>query len=58
MAKQHRMAAVTLGCARGFGEAVAGRGIGLPGLVLWVVVLGSLLTISRRLRHIAAGLRA
>jgi phosphatidylglycerophosphate synthase len=58
MAKQHRMAAVTLGCALGFGEAVAGRGIGLPGLVLWVVVLGSLLTISRRLRHIAAGLRA
>ena len=28
MAKQHRMAAVTLGCLLGFGEAVAGGGLG------------------------------
>ncbi|MFO1208779.1 MAG: CDP-alcohol phosphatidyltransferase family protein [Amaricoccus sp.] len=58
MAKQHRMAAVTAGCLLGFGAAVAGSGLGLPGIVLWIVLLGSLATIARRLRHIAAGLRA
>lgn len=58
MAKQHRMAAVTAGCLLGFGEAVAGGGPGLPGIVLWLVLLGSLVTIVRRLRHIAVGLRA
>ena len=57
MAKQHRMAAVTLGCLVGFAEAVAGGGPGLPGLLLWVVFLGSLLTIARRLGHVARGLR-
>ena len=42
MAKQHRMAAVTLGCLLGFAEAVAGGGPGLPGILLWAVLLGSL----------------
>ena len=49
MAKQHRMAAVTLGCLLGFAAAVAGGGRGCPGLVLWAVLLGSLVTIARRL---------
>jgi len=56
MAKQHRMAALSLGCLAGFGEAVAGSGMGLAGLVLWAVLLGSLVTIARRLRAIAQGL--
>jgi phosphatidylglycerophosphate synthase len=56
MAKQHRMAAISLGCLLGFAEAVAGRTLGLPGIVLWVVLAGSLLTVARRLRLIAGGL--
>jgi hypothetical protein len=58
MAKQHRMAAVSLGCLLGFLAALAGMGAGLPGIVLWAILLGSLVTIARRLRHIADGLRA
>jgi phosphatidylglycerophosphate synthase len=56
MAKQHRMAAVTAGCLVGFAAALLGRGAALPGLLLWAVLLGTLLTIARRLRHIARGL--
>ncbi|HET9067185.1 MAG TPA: CDP-alcohol phosphatidyltransferase family protein [Amaricoccus sp.] len=56
MAKQHRMAAVTLGCLIGFAEALAGSGPGLAGLLLWGVLAGTLLTIVRRLRHVARGL--
>ncbi|HET9069806.1 MAG TPA: CDP-alcohol phosphatidyltransferase family protein [Amaricoccus sp.] len=56
MAKQHRMAAVTLGCLLGFAERLAGSGPGLAGLLLWVVLAGTLLTIARRLRRIARGL--
>ena len=58
MAKQHRMAAVSLGCLLGFAAALAGRGAALPGLLLWAILLGTLLTIARRLRHIADGLSA
>jgi phosphatidylglycerophosphate synthase len=58
MAKQHRMAAVTLGCVLGFGEALAGGGPGLPAVVLWGILLGGLLTIVRRLAHIARELGA
>lgn len=56
MAKPQRMAAVTLGCVIGFGAALAGRGAGLPAIVLWVIVAGSAVTVVRRLRAIAAGL--
>ncbi len=56
MAKQHRMAAITLGCLAGFGAALSGRGAGLPDLVLWVVCLGALVTAARRIRHIARGI--
>lgn len=58
MAKQHRMAALTAGCLVGFLEALAGSTLGLTGLILWVVFLGSLVTIARRLLHIAGELRA
>ena len=57
MAKQHRMAAVSLGCLLGFAAALAGAGASLPGIVLWAILLGSLVTIVRRLHHIAQGLR-
>ena len=56
MAKQHRMAAITLGCALGAAELVAGRAPVTPEIVLWVVTLGALLTAARRLRVIARGL--
>jgi phosphatidylglycerophosphate synthase len=57
MAKQHRMAAISLGCILGFAEAVAGTTLGLAGIVLWVVLVGSLVTVARRLLLIAEGLR-
>ena len=57
MAKQHRMAAVSLGCLLGFAAALAGAGASLPGIVLWAILLGSLVTVVRRLHHIAHGLR-
>jgi phosphatidylglycerophosphate synthase len=56
MAKQHRMAAVTGGAVLGFGAALAGAGPLLPALVLWVILAGTVLTIVRRLRLIAAAL--
>ena len=58
MAKQHRMAAITAGCAIAFVEALAGGGWGLARLVLWAVALGTVFTAARRLRIVAAGLRA
>jgi hypothetical protein len=51
------MAALTAGCALGFAEALAGSPLGLTGILLWGVFLGTLVTIARRLMHIAAGLR-
>lgn len=56
MAKQHRMAAVTLGAVLGFGEALVGGGPGLPRLVLWAILIGTLVTVARRLGRIAARL--
>jgi phosphatidylglycerophosphate synthase len=56
MAKQHRMAAVTAGCVSGFAAALLGAGAALPGLLLWAILLGTLVTIACRLRHIARGL--
>jgi phosphatidylglycerophosphate synthase len=53
MAKQHRMAALTVGCIAGFGADLVGRGGALPALVLWVVCLGTVATAARRIRHIA-----
>ena len=56
MAKQHRMAAVTLGCALGAIELAAGRAPVLPATILWIVALGALVTAARRLVIIARGL--
>lgn len=53
MAKQHRMAAVTAGCLLGAVGALAPAAAALPGLVLWAILLGTLLTIARRLGHVA-----
>ena len=59
MAKQHRMAVMTVACLLAIGEGVLfgyrGRVIGLA---LAVVAVGSLLTIGRRLRRIRRGLEA
>jgi phosphatidylglycerophosphate synthase len=57
MAKQHRMAALSAGCLLGFGAAVTGAGARLPELVLWAVLIGTVATAGRRLRHVARGLR-
>lgn len=56
MAKQHRMAAVTAGCGLGLVSALAGAGPLLPSLVLWATLAGTVVTIVRRLVHIARGL--
>ena len=56
MAKQHRMAAITLGCLLGAAELIAGPAPVTPQIILWVVTLGALLTAARRLRIIARGL--
>ncbi|MBP7001326.1 CDP-alcohol phosphatidyltransferase family protein [Amaricoccus sp.] len=58
MAKQHRMAAVTLGCVVGFAEAALDGEPRLARLILWAVFLGALATAARRLRAIARDLRA
>lgn len=57
MAKQHRMAAVTLGCVLGFGAALAGRWEWLPGAILALILAGTLLTAARRLARLAARMR-
>lgn len=57
MAKQHRMAAITLGCALGAAELAAGRAPATPVIVLWIVTLGAVLTAIRRLTIIARGLQ-
>lgn len=57
MAKQHRMAAITLGCVLGFGASILGTGARLPEIILWGIVAGAILTCVRRLGVIAANLR-
>jgi len=68
MAKQHRMATLTIGCLLGIGEfyffdATGFDPRGTPGLrvlhlAAWVIALGGLLTCLTRLRAIAKQLRA
>jgi phosphatidylglycerophosphate synthase len=58
MAKQHRMAILTLACIAGMFESVftepyIGRAVGVA---LVVIVVGSVLTVGRRLQRIAADL--
>ena len=57
MAKQHRMALVTVGCLAGAAEAAFRRPPRLLYVALAVVVLGSAVTIARRTTRIARGLR-
>lgn len=56
MAKQHRMAAITLGCLIGLGESLAGQPPRLAQGMLWLVLAGSLVTIARRIRLVARGI--
>jgi phosphatidylglycerophosphate synthase len=60
MAKQHRMALLTVACVVGVGESVllqpyAGHAVGVA---LIIVAAGSALTVARRLRRIAADLES
>ncbi len=56
MAKQHRMAAITLGCLIGLGEGLAGQPPRLAQGLLWLVLAGSMFTIARRIRLVARGI--
>ena len=58
MAKQHRMAVLTIACVVGVLESVVRTPYmgGAVGVALVVIVLGSALTVGRRLRRIAADL--
>jgi len=59
MAKQHRMALLTLACLLAIIEgAVAAYGGRILGIALIVIALGSLFTIGRRLLRIKRGLEA
>jgi len=58
MAKQQRMAALTLACLAGAGEAIAGwPGYAIPG-VLALIVAGAAVTVARRLHAIARAVGA
>jgi phosphatidylglycerophosphate synthase len=61
MAKQQRMAAVTVGavvCAiiSAMPAGVSAPGYSIPEWTLWLVILGSIITVIRRLRRIASAL--
>ena len=56
MAKQHRMATLTLGCLAAFVESVIGPTLYCVKLALAVVALGSLLTAARRILAISTQL--
>jgi phosphatidylglycerophosphate synthase len=58
MAKQQRMAALTLGCVAGFVESLFSPTAYMLVLALGVIAAGALLTAARRLGAIAAQLRA
>lgn len=58
MAKQHRMAAATAACIVGFATALIGAGGWLAGAILWVILIGTVLTCARRLGRLAARLKA
>jgi phosphatidylglycerophosphate synthase len=58
MAKQHRMAAITLGCVVGFAEAMLDGEPRIARLILWAVALVTIFTALRRLRAIGGALRA
>lgn len=57
MAKQHRMAALTIGCVIAFVESVVGAEHHVAELLLWVVLAGTVVTIVRRTLALARKLR-
>ncbi len=57
MAKQHRMAALTIGCAIAFVETLSGAEHSLTEVLLWLVLVGTLVTIARRTSTLARRLR-
>lgn len=58
MAKQHRMAVLTLGTLIALGESLAGRETTAIYWALLIIFIGSLLTFARRLNLIVRGLKA
>jgi phosphatidylglycerophosphate synthase len=57
MAKQHRMAALTLGCAIAFVEHLSGAEHRVTEVLLWLVLAGTVVTIVRRTLTLANRLR-
>lgn len=57
MAKQQRMAVLTLACILGLLELALGWPPRILWIAAWVILVGSVLTCGTRLRAIAAGLR-
>jgi phosphatidylglycerophosphate synthase len=57
MAKQHRMAALTIGCAIAFVESLSGAEHRVTEVLLWLVLAGTVVTIVRRTLTLANRLR-
>ncbi len=57
MAKQHRMAALTIGCAIAFVENLSGAEHRVSEVLLWLVLAGTVVTIVRRTLTLAHRLR-
>jgi hypothetical protein len=53
MAKQHRMAALTLGCLAGFVERLVGPTRYALQITLAIITVGALVTAARRIRAIS-----
>lgn len=58
LAKQHRMAVMTVGCLLGFGEWFWDGGQRVLTAAAWIITLGAVLTCATRLHAIARQLRA
>jgi phosphatidylglycerophosphate synthase len=58
LAKQHRMAVMTLGCMLGIGEFLWRGTMGVVQAAAWVIAVGALITCATRIAAIARQLRA
>ncbi len=58
MAKQHRMAVMTAACVLAAAGVLMNAGVQVVAVALGIVILGTLLTITRRTRHIIQTLEA
>jgi phosphatidylglycerophosphate synthase len=58
LAKQHRMAVMTLGCLLGIGEWFWDGGQRVLGATAWIIAIGAIVTCGTRIHAIARQLRA